>query len=335
MQLRHLIILLTFGTLYVACKDTKLPEQTESETTTQSEESATEVVEKLPTYVYPWVDQLRLRSTPNSKGAVIAKLKEGEALKYLGEETLEETEVTLRGKTVKAPWIKVQTESEITGWVFGGATTSKAPAKDMSFTPFDDCYQKKRQRWQRDQNCVTKKAYQQMRTDKQFIQQRKNALLITLLDGTLKVFDKNDTDAPTELIDYQYMFYLREMGFFVLQRNFSNRSDYVLINDKSGKKTVLNGLPKASPERNYLITINNQVKDSQIEIWQLSDAGLVLDWQKTLTEEQAFRPQWFDNSSIQVVTQFTNRPKKAADTSLIQRNGDGEWEYEDKTAAEL
>lgn len=335
MQLRHIIILLTFGSLYSACKDTNLPEQPESETTTLVEESATEVVEQLPTYVYPWVDQLRIRSTPNAKGTVLAKLKEGEPLKYLGEETMEETEVTLRGKTIKAPWIKVQTENEITGWIFGGAITSKAPARDMSFTPYDDCYRQKNQRWQRDRNCVSKVASRQLRSDKQFVQKRDDAILITLLDGTFKVFDKKDTDTPTELIAYQYMFYLKEMGFFVLRRDFGGRFDYLLVNDKSGKGTALNGLPKASPNRDYLITLNNQPENTQIEIWQLSNDGLTLNWQKTLTEEQAFRPQWFDNSSIQVITQFTNRPQKAADTSLIQRSAAGEWEYEDKTAAEL
>lgn len=337
MRYRHLIILLTFFLFFFACKDKNSSAAVENETTTPVVETAIEAepTVKLPTYVYPWVDQLRIRSTPGSTGTVLGKLKENEPLEYLGEETVEQHETTLRGKTVKAPWIKVKTAKDITGWVFGGATTTKSPAKDMSASPFDDCYKKGSKRWRQDDECIATIARRQFRTDQQFVRERNGAYLLTLLDGTFKVFDVKDAAPQEQLERYNYMFYLKEMGFFVLKRTFAEREDYLLVNDKSGKTTIINGLPKVSPNRNYLFTLDNQNDYSKVAIWELSDAGLTLEWEQTLTGERAFRPWWLDNDSVQLVVQSTEEAKKAADTQLILRNSMGEWEYEDRNTAEI
>ncbi|MFK7935156.1 MAG: SH3 domain-containing protein [Saprospiraceae bacterium] len=339
MRLRHLIILLTFFLHLFACKDTNSSEAVGNETTTPSEEITNEeeeaIVAELPTYVYPWVDQLRIRDTPGTKGVVLGKLKENEPLEYLGEETVEQHETTLRGKTVKAPWIKVKTKSDITGWIFGGATTTQAPARDMSTSPFDDCYKKGAKRWRQDDNCFEAIAKKQFRNDRQFVRERNGAYLLTLLDGTFKVFDIKDATATEELLAYTYIFYLKEMGFFVLKRTFPERSDYLLVNDKTGKATAMSGIPKASPNRNFILTLDNQKDTSSIEIWELSDVGLNIVWERQLSEEQAFRPWWLDNKAIQLVTQSTDQPNKAADTSLILLDETGEWVYEDRNAAEI
>ena len=71
------------------------------------------------------VDQLRVRSAPDLESEVIGVLHEGETMTYVGEDSEEEIEVTLRGKKVKAPFKKVVINSGKTGWVFGGAV---APA---------------------------------------------------------------------------------------------------------------------------------------------------------------------------------------------------------------
>jgi len=71
------------------------------------------------------VDQLRVRSAPDLEAEVIGVLHEGETMTYVGEDSEEEIEVTLRGKKVKAPFKKVVINNGKTGWVFGGAV---APA---------------------------------------------------------------------------------------------------------------------------------------------------------------------------------------------------------------
>ncbi|MEL7020598.1 MAG: SH3 domain-containing protein [Bacteroidota bacterium] len=342
MNLRHLIILLTFCTAFAACKDNNNSSEVVGQTSmmdveevTIEDESATDAA-VLPTYVYPWVDQLRIRSTPGTKGAVLGKLKEHESLEYLGEETVDLHETSLRGKTVKAPWIKVKTENGITGWIFGGATTTKAPARDTAPSLFDNCYKKGSKRWQQDDDCIRTQARRQFRADKQFVRQRNGSYLFTLLDGTLSEFDPKSADTTARVQTYEYMFYLNKMGYFVLKRNFYTRTaDYLLINDKTGQSTVIGGLPKVSPQGNYLLTLDNQGTTSNLEIWELSDRGLTLSWKQTLDGERAFRPWWLDNDTVQIMVQSTADTQRAADTQLVMREKTGEWWYEDRKMPEI
>jgi uncharacterized protein YgiM (DUF1202 family) len=67
------------------------------------------------------VDDLRVRKGPGKDAEVVGELKEGQFVEYLGESSRMLEEVTLRGKKIKAPWMKVRLPSGGEGWVFGGA----------------------------------------------------------------------------------------------------------------------------------------------------------------------------------------------------------------------
>jgi hypothetical protein len=66
------------------------------------------------------IDYLRVRKTPGQNGEIIATLSKGDKVKDLGEVSSFTTRVQLRGIWFDEPWIKVQTESGETGWVFAG-----------------------------------------------------------------------------------------------------------------------------------------------------------------------------------------------------------------------
>ncbi len=67
--------------------------------------------------MYCWLDKVNVRETPDLKGKVSGQMKENEKVTYLGYQTDTLTEVSLRGKTYKEPWLKIETESGVTGWV--------------------------------------------------------------------------------------------------------------------------------------------------------------------------------------------------------------------------
>lgn len=334
MELRNLIILLTFLLLISACKDTTLQEETDSEIDTVTEKTVNEPVVELPKVLYTWVDQLRLRKTPNSKGQVLIKLIEGDSLKYLGEETVEKYDVTLRGKKVNAPWIKVETFKGVTGWVFGGGTTTVSPLHDRSPMAFDKCYIKEGKRWTLNKTCSTRLAYKQLKSDSRFVKLRRGELVFTLLNGQLKAL-KNQ-----EKLSYTYFGYLDKMGFFVVKVVEAEGGHYLLINDKTGQETIIQGVPKPSPNGKYLVTTNVDSAEgfefNGIQVWGFSETGFEKQLERELEDEEAYYPQWLDNKTIRVSVQpKQNMSKGAADELLILYTAEGEWEYEDRNIEEL
>ena len=66
------------------------------------------------------IDNLRIRAEPGEKGEEIGRLKEGSVLYDLGEVSDFTTRVQLRGIWHDEPWLKVKTEQNLEGWIYGG-----------------------------------------------------------------------------------------------------------------------------------------------------------------------------------------------------------------------
>ncbi|MEM8909684.1 MAG: SH3 domain-containing protein [Bacteroidota bacterium] len=66
------------------------------------------------------VNNLRLRQSPGANGKELAKLREGALLKDLGAVSDFTTKVKFRGILFDEPWLKVQMEDGLQGWVYAG-----------------------------------------------------------------------------------------------------------------------------------------------------------------------------------------------------------------------
>lgn len=86
------------------------------------------VVESALPRMQVMVDDLRVRKGPGKDAEIVGELKEGQFVEYLGESSRLLEEVTLRGKKIKAPWMKVRLPSGGEGWVFGGAIEDEKTA---------------------------------------------------------------------------------------------------------------------------------------------------------------------------------------------------------------
>lgn len=76
-----------------------------------------------PTKMIVNIDNLRLRAAPGDKGEAVGKLRKGSVLYDLGEVSDFTTKVQLRGIWFEEPWLKVKTDQNLEGWVYGGAVT--------------------------------------------------------------------------------------------------------------------------------------------------------------------------------------------------------------------
>jgi hypothetical protein len=107
-----------------------------SETNTKEVESTTKLVEEQEAItkiektaesrtVYAWVDKLRIRERPDLKSKELIQVTEGTALRFAGEISVNEIEITLRGRKMTAPFYKVSTATGQEGWTFAGALSNK------------------------------------------------------------------------------------------------------------------------------------------------------------------------------------------------------------------
>lgn len=72
------------------------------------------------TFLYSRVEQLRLRNAPVD-GETMGFLQEGQRVYDLEKRSDAQSTIELRGQQVTDVWYQVQTDSGLTGWVFGGA----------------------------------------------------------------------------------------------------------------------------------------------------------------------------------------------------------------------
>jgi hypothetical protein len=71
------------------------------------------------TILFVVTEELNLRTEPNIKSTLIAKLSLHDELIFLNEVTDFKNEFVIEGKTYNEPWIKVKNNKGQTGWVYG------------------------------------------------------------------------------------------------------------------------------------------------------------------------------------------------------------------------
>jgi hypothetical protein len=93
--------------------------------------------------LYVWLRNFRIREQPDLSSKVIDLLQFAEEVVYLGEVSDTKSQITLRGKTYNAPWIKIKTKDGNIGWVYSVGvksdfikiyTESGYPDDQISFT---------------------------------------------------------------------------------------------------------------------------------------------------------------------------------------------------------
>ena len=128
---KQILVVASVAIFIFSCGDI---EESINKTTESLENKIEEKKEKIRTKIeikefYAWVDKLRVRAVPGleskRQGAkFVDVLDEGEKVTFLGEKSSETFEVSLRGRTMNAPFYKVRTKKGKIGWIFAGALSS-------------------------------------------------------------------------------------------------------------------------------------------------------------------------------------------------------------------
>jgi hypothetical protein len=161
----------------------------------------------------------------------------------------------------------------------------------------------------------------------------RNGLRVRLRNGmwlTVKDFQKKGVEAS--VLKFSFRDYLRDIGYFLLHRQYYEGDDYLLIQDTTGNKFELQDVPVISPDKQRLVTASNGISGGYnangVQIWLLTRRGVVL--------EQSFEPKgwapsnavWTDNLGIRLVKTYPGSGDKEAVELRFSRR----WQMEPVTS---
>lgn len=334
MRIVHFIMV--FVVLF-ACKNTNSPETPKDSTKEvdspvladprqpSSKTTAEDNILEEPYYVL--VDKLRVRNVPGKKGKVLVQLPEGAQITYLGETSDFKDRIKLRDQYVEAAWLKIKTEKNIEGWVFGGAVTSQLPANYESRTPFDRCEMDfvENPNYDKYYACIEAKAKLEEQKDNRYIKAHNNGYSITLLSGE-NVNLENDLNPEYAEVyrKYSYRYHLDKMGYFVFQIDGHETTDFILMDDKYGYVNMFYGLPRMSPDRQHLLIVSFEAVDSDgnhaIRLLKRGDNGLESIFEESIVRFEPMNPQWLDANNIEFdfLTVSTDEKRQKVKAKLTQ-----------------
>lgn len=332
MQKLRFSLLLTILCSFIACKYTNTDAREKNFSAIDSTATTNLVVKKDILSVYTWVDKLRLRKAPNTKSDVLKELKEGEVLTFLDEKTKTKDKINIRGTLHNEPWLKVITADQIEGWVYGGGVKFDKPRIDEAPSLYDACFEllhKKRKNAA--QKCKKRKQKKVLKSNDRWVEQTAKGYALLLLDGK-KVFLENKavSDSSTQRIEYFYLDYIARMGFHLFEVIKEDTSDYLLINDKSGKETTIWGYPKVAPDYRTLVTASNNPEQG-LQIWGYTANGFELLLEHNFDKYDFQLPKWIHDGTIEI--HATNRTAVKGDdpkeilTFGIEENT-GKWQLQ-------
>ncbi len=314
--------------LLFSCENTNIAESPESElvlrdSIAQTDSSAVEV--------YVWVDKLRLRKSPDTKSEILQELQEGEVLLFLNEKSHFKEKINLRGTIYDEPWLKVRTSKNITGWIFGGAVKFEKPVFNYSPSPFEKCVSDFLQTKNRESfaQCNRKVKDKQLKIAQRFITKTDDGYVLKLLSGETRTF-QNSMENNEDFREYEYLYYIEKLGYFVFRVNFHEAGQYLLVDDKFGYSRPISGFPSPAPDYKHFIITNADgtagFEFNGVQIFGFSDYGLEILYEKEYDIYEPYLPKWLDEKTVQfeLIPIATAKNKKPTQITISQ-NENGEW----------
>jgi hypothetical protein len=159
------------------------------------------------------------------------------------------------------------------------------------------------------------------------------SLRLQLRNGrSLPVKDFQKRGDESSVVKYSFRDYLRDIGYFLLHRQFYEGDDYLMIQDTTGRRFELQDLPVISPDKLRVVTASNGISGgynaNAVQIWRLSKRGMIL--------EQTIAPkgwgpsdaEWADSLTIRVVKNLPVSGESEAPKGTATLRFRGRWQLE-------
>jgi hypothetical protein len=282
--------------------------------------------------IFVWVDKLRLRMKPDTRSEILQELDKGEVLLFFDEKTPFTEKINLRGTIYDEPWLKVKTLENNIGWVYGGAIKYEKPVFEVAPSPYGNCVSAFVESKNHEQynKCMEKVMAEQLKKDAQFITKTEDGYELKLLSGETRTL-QNSMEENEDFRQYEYLYYLDKLGYFVFRINFYEAGQFLLFDDKFGYLRQISGFPTPSPDYKHIITTNADAvagfEYNGIQLFGFTDRGMEVFYEKEYEFYEPFLPKWIDEKTVQIQLiplDFAKNKKQKLVT--LQQNDNGEWE---------
>ena len=328
MKALQVIIFLTFIT-FIFCKNTNSDETRKAE---QELRDSLLIAENNYTEIFVWVDKLRLRKEPDTKSEILQELDEGEVLLFLNEKSNFTEKINLRGEIFDEPWLKVKTNENIIGWVYGGAIKYEKPVFKSAPSPYEKCVAsfvstKNQEQYKK---CMDLVKQEQLKKDARFIKKTETGYELKLLSGETRTL-VNATGEDEDFKQYEYLFYMEKLGYFVFRINFYEAGQFLLFDDKFGYLRQISGMPTPSPDYKHMVTTNADAASgfefNGIQLIGFTDHGIEIFYEKEYEFYEPFFPKWEDEKTVTIQLIPVDFAKNKKRTSVtLKQNDEGKWE---------
>jgi hypothetical protein len=129
--------------------------------------------------------------------------------------------------------------------------------------------------------------------------------------GQLRIKTRRGVVAFTDVctgdpVNHKLVSYFADVRYFLVHSVSIEYNEYTLINEKTGVKTTLYGVPVFSPNRQRFtaMVIDELNGLTSIEIYRLTTAGLTREYKNTKVKAPA-NPIWKNNSTIEFQRSLT------------------------------
>jgi len=280
---------------------------------------------------YVWLPILKVRTLPKTDAPLLAKIKKGDLVNYLGIKTQAKDNINIEGKVFEDHWMKIKLKNGIEGWVFGGGINMKDLREDLNPLPFDDCFILLKDKVYADfDKCMYQVSRQQIKQDVSQVSVSNGRLRLKISDGSICTFaTEGNPDGPL----YNYCYFDKNINYYVLSSKQGSGSDFLVVNASTGKNLRTWGFPKSSPDKKAIVSVNADFRKvgnpNGIQIISIEGKSLVVAWEREIEGFEPYLPRWLDNNTIGVSLRPLDMGRRTADVfALVKRQGKGSWKIE-------
>lgn len=139
-------------------------------------------------------------------------------------------------------------------------------------------------------------------------------LIITTQSGKFLILKDDDTESNNDYVKYRFIKYISELNLLLIEKNYYEDKNYILVNFMDGRIYEFRGYPIFSPNFQHMISCDNmEEKGYWLDLFTLNKDIVYLDASISFeNEESTFtitEPFWVTNERAKIIKNYFNPEK--------------------------
>lgn len=153
-----------------------------------------------------------------------------------------------------------------------------------------------------------------------------NQLLLMLANGTVETYTDTEGEGGGGWAAYSYINYLPELNAYLLNIQYYESSDFLLVRADNGEKTLIPAPPAIAPDGHHFFALSNRFENPlQLYLWQIEQREGFPHQQLRFSPISLFNgpvttATWLDSATVQITT--TSQSSQPGGKILVALDGD-------------